>query len=364
MKKHIKRLLRIILPVILIPIAGFLLFLTAAQIFQFSPPLIEETEILSSGSPDLPASVPIGESLRILDWNIGYGGLDAGSDFVMDGGTQGLPESRSRVEENLLGISGQIKSVDADFYLFQEVDRYSKRSYRVDQAKILSSLKPAYDSRFAMNFKVFFIPYPVHQPIGRVKSGLLSLSTYKVAESLRHQLPGSYSWPTRLFMLRRCISVSRYDTGNSGRSFYLANVHLSAYDDGGMRRQQLEYLKQWMKELYSRGDYVILGGDWNSLFPGVSFEDFAPYTTTEKNLYWIQNIPENWTPEKWQWGWDPEVPSCRTLDQAYIPGENFRTIIDGFLVSPNVQIDEIRTSDAEFSFSDHNPVSLKFKLKP
>ncbi len=364
MKKYIKRFLRIVLPVILIPTAGFLVFLTAARIFQFSPPLIEETEILSPGSPDLPTVIPIGESLEILDWNIGYGGLDAGSDFVMDGGTQGLPESRDRVKENLQGISKLIKSADADFFLFQEVDRYSKRSYRVDQAEILSSLKSAYDSRFAMNFKVFFIPYPIHQPIGRVKSGLLSLSSYKTAESLRQQLPGRYSWPTRLFMLRRCISVSRYDTDIPGRSLYLANVHLSAYDDGGMRKQQLEYLKQWMKELYSRGEYVILGGDWNSLFPGVAFDAFAPYTTTEKNLYWIQNIPENWTPEGWPWGWDPDVPSCRTLDQAYIPGENFRTIIDGFLVSPNVQIDDVQTSDADFTYSDHNPVSLEFTLKP
>jgi len=364
MKKHIKRLLIILLIVILIPITGFLVFLAAAQIFQYSPPLTEETEILSPGSLKLPVIVPISESLRILDWNIGYGGLDAGSDFVMDGGSQGLPESRSRVEENLKGISRQIKSIDADFYLFQEVDRYSKRSYRVDQAEILSSLKPAYDSRFAMNFKVFFIPYPVHQPIGRVKSGLLSLSTYKVAESLRHQIPGSYSWPTRLFMLRRCISVSRYDTGVPGRSLYLANVHLSAYDDGGMRREQLEYLKKWMMELYSRGDYVVLGGDWNSLFPGVGFEDFAPYTTTKENLYWIQEIPDNWTPEEWQWGWDPDVSSCRTLDQAYVPGENFRTIIDGFLVSPNIEIDNVRASDSAFSYSDHNPVGLEFKLKP
>ncbi len=364
MKKHKKRLLIVLFSVILIPITGFLVFLAAAQIFQYSPPLSEETEILSSGSPELPAIVPISKSLQILDWNIGYAGLDAGSDFVMDGGNQGLPESRNRVEENLLGISGQIKSVDADFYLFQEVDRYSKRSYRVDQVEVLSSLKSAYDARFAMNFKVFFIPYPVHQPIGQVKSGLLSLGSFMAAESRRHQLPGSYSWPTRLFMLRRCISVSRYETDIPGRSFYLANVHLSAYDDGGMRRQQLEYLKQWMKELHSRGDYVILGGDWNSLFPGVGFEDFAPYTTTDKNLYWIQNIPENWTPEKWQWGWDPEVPSCRTLDQAYIPEENFRTIIDGFLVSPNVKIEDVSTINAEFMYSDHNPVRLNFKLKP
>ncbi|MCK5734957.1 MAG: endonuclease/exonuclease/phosphatase family protein, partial [Spirochaetaceae bacterium] len=171
-------------------------------------------------------------------------------------------------------------------------------------------------------------------------------------------------WPTRLFMLRRCISVSSYDTGIPGRSLYLANIHLSAYDDGGLRRQQLEYVKTWMNDLYKEGHYIILGGDWNSTFPKVGFDDFAPYTTTEENLFWIQKIPDNWTPENWQWGWDPEVPSCRTLDQAYVPGENYLTIIDGFLVSPNVEIEEVQTSDEAFKYSDHNPVSLNFYLKP
>ena len=362
MKRIRKQIIPVLLTVLLVPAAGFLVFLLFAQIFQYRPDSIEMTEIISRGDTGSTGVVPVDEVLKILDWNIGYGGLDAGSDFVMDGGTHGLPESRARVEENIRGIAGLIKGQKADFYLFQEVDRYSKRSYRIDQAEILSSLKPEYDSRFATNFKVFFIPFPVHQPIGRVKSGILNLSRYRVGESMRHQLPGSYSWPTRLFMLRRCISVSRYETDIPGRSLYLANVHLSAYDDGGMRREQLAYLKEWMMKLHSRGDYLVLGGDWNSLFPGVGFDDFAPYTTTEENLYWIQRIPDNWTPEGWKWAWDPEIPSCRTLDRPYAVNENFRTVIDGFLLSPDVKIEAVKTLDEGFAFSDHNPVTLKFRL--
>ncbi|MCK5737048.1 MAG: hypothetical protein KAH21_11245, partial [Spirochaetaceae bacterium] len=201
MKTGIKRTLWVTLSVILIPLAVFLIFLLTAQLSQYRPDSIEKTLLLSSNMTELPPLIPIDESLKILNWNIGYGGLDSGSDFVMDGGTQGLPESQARVEENIQGITTLINSRDADFYLFQEVDRYSKRSYKMDQAEILSSLKLEYDSRFAKNFKVFFIPFPVHQPIGRVKSGLLNLSRFKVQKSERHQLPGSYTWPTRLFML-------------------------------------------------------------------------------------------------------------------------------------------------------------------
>jgi len=364
MNRYTRITLPVIFLIILIPATGFLLFLLSARIFEYRPEPIEETQMIQSDNTDLQAVIPIDSKLSIFDWNIGYGGLDAGSDFVLDGGTQSLPESLFQVEENIRGIADLVDAQKADFYFFQEVDLYSKRSYRMDQAEILSSLKLNHDSRFALNFKVFFIPYPLRHPIGRVKSGLLNLSRFKVSESRRHQLPGSYSWPTRLFMLRRCINVSKYETAIPGQSLYLANVHLSAYDDGGMRKEQLAYIREWMMALYTEGNYVVLGGDWNSLFPEVGFDDFAPYTTTVEDLYWIQRIPENWTPEKWRWGWDPEIPSCRTLEQPYAPDENFRTIIDGYLVSPNVRIERVRTLDENFTYSDHNPVKIDFKLKP
>ncbi len=357
-----KRRFLIPILIILIPIAGFLLFLTAAQVLRYRPASIKQLEADPGTIPGEHGVVPTETALRILNWNIGYAGLDAGSDFVMDGGTQGLPESRGQVEKNLQGITTLVKNQEAEFYLFQEVDLRSKRSYKIDQTEILRSLKPAFINRFAMNFKVFFIPFPIYQPIGRVRSGLLTLSQYEPAGAERHQLPGDYSWPTRLFMLRRCISVLTFETDIPGRIMYLVNVHLSAYDDGGMRKGELEYVKNWMMELYKEGHYIILGGDWNSLFPEVGFDDFTPYTTTEENLFWIQKIPDNWTPDNWQWGWDPEVPSCRTLDKPYTGNENFRTIIDGFLVSPNIRIQSIRTFDEDFAYSDHNPVSLDFQL--
>jgi len=364
MKVTIRYFLTSVIIFILLSVAVFLLFLASAHIFSYRPQAIEEPPVIESKRTDIPRIIPPDKSLSILDWNIGYAGLDAGSDFVLDGGTQSLPESRNQVEKNIRGISSLIESQNADFYFFQEVDLYSKRSFRIDQADILRSLKQDYQSIFALNFKVFFIPFPISHPIGRVKSGLLNLSSYKVIESRRHQLPGQYSWPTRLFMLRRCISVLRYETSITGKSLFLANVHLSAYDDGGMRKKQLAYIREWMMALYAEGNYVVLGGDWNSLFPEEGFDDFAPYTTTAEDLYWIQRIPVNWTPENWKWGWDPETPSCRTLDQPYVPGENFRTIIDGFLVSPNIRIENVHTLDENFIYSDHNPVRMEFKLNP
>ena len=39
-------------------------------------------------------------------------------------------------------------------------------------------------------------------------------------------------------------------------------------------------------------------------------------------------------------------------------------VIDGFILSPNVQLDEVKVLDEGFANSDHNPVSLQVTLIP
>lgn len=48
---------------------------------------------------------------------------------------------------------------------------------------------------------------------------------------------------------------------------------------------------------------------------------------------------------------------------AYIKGESCVTIIDGFLVSTNVEILQVKGHDLQFTHSDHNPVSAVFQLQ-
>ena len=56
-------------------------------------------------------------------------------------------------------------------------------------------------------------------------------------------------------------------------------------------------------------------------------------------------------------------PTARSVVKPYKKGENFRTIIDGFLASDNVEVISTKTKDLDFIYSDHNPVILNFKLK-
>jgi hypothetical protein len=60
---------------------------------------------------------------------------------------------------------------------------------------------------------------------------------------------------------------------------------------------------------------------------------------------------------------DEEVASNRCVDRPYNPATTVVQTIDGFLVSPNVEIVAVQGTDLGFENSDHNPVTAVFKLK-
>lgn len=342
-------------------VSAFILFLLTISLTAYRPSEILPLENIGE-SPLLYETIP--QELTITSWNIGYGGLGFESDFVLDGGKMGKPESRDQVEKNLKGIAETLDSFNSDILLLQEVDTKSNRSFGINQVERITALRPGYHAWFARNYKALFIPYPLNSPLGRVNSGILTLSRFSAESSQRLQLPGNYSWPVKLFYPVRCAQVTRFPAESGERDWYIINVHLSAYDKGGnLRIQQLKYLRELMLKLYNEGHYVIAGGDWNSLFPGSDLKDFGEYTTGEDDLFWIQSIPESWTPEGWQWGIDSSIATCRTLEKPYVKGENLNVVIDGFLLSPNLELKGVKGLDLNFQNSDHNPVTLTVKTK-
>ena len=50
-----------------------------------------------------------------------------------------------------------------------------------------------------------------------------------------------------------------------------------------------------------------------------------------------------------------------TADIPYTKGVNYTSVLDGFIVSDNVTA-TAENIDADFMYSDHNPVKLTFKL--
>ncbi|MBN1409405.1 MAG: hypothetical protein JW969_01080 [Spirochaetales bacterium] len=347
--------------VIAVPIAVFLLFLGFSAATAYYP---QPLEILGPVSTAAGEEKMDGDEVDLFTWNIGYAGLDALADFFLDGGTMGIARGRDAVLKNIEGITALVRGVQSDFYLFQEVDVNSNRSFHLDQLEVLAGIFPAYPAWFAVNYRVAFVPVPLSSPMGDVYSGLLSFSRYRAEQSVRYQLPGEFPFPQNLYQLKRCANFITFESPFKGKKLIVVNVHLSAYDEGGfLRQQELDFLKEKMQEFYTAGHFVILGGDWNNLFPGVMDDLFTPYTTDQKYLFWVQRIPQNWTPAGWTWAYDSKIPTVRTDEKPYVAGENYTTIIDGFLLSPNVELLEAKGYDLGFKHSDHNPVSARVRLK-
>ena len=47
----------------------------------------------------------------------------------------------------------------------------------------------------------------------------------------------------------------------------------------------------------------------------------------------------------------------------YEKGVSYSAVIDGFIVSDNVEVTYVENIDLEFLYSDHNPVIIDFILK-
>jgi exonuclease III len=192
--------------------------------------------------------------------------------------------------------------------------------------------------------------------MGKVLSGIAVMGKKIPSSSVRYSFPGKYGFPKQLFMLDRCFLVNRYPLAN-GRELVMINTHNEAFDPGEIRRAQMEYLKDFVLEEFSAGNYVIAGGDWNQCPPDFK-SDFSKNITLSGQM----TIGHDFMPSGWTWAYDNTVPSNRTVTSAYNPSVTATTVIDFFLLSPNIKELSVKCIDLGFGNSDHNPVILQVQL--
>lgn len=304
-------------------------------------------------------------------YNVGFGAYNQKFSFFMDTGkmkdgtkTQGKygkAENEAAVLQNTNGEINTMKKINADFMLFQEIDVGSSRSYHVNQVKKMSQNFANYEEIFANNFHSPYLLYPLNDPHGAVQSGLLSLSKYPVEQATRRKYPVSTSFITKFTDLDRCFTVMKIPVTN-GHKLILINSHMSAYDKGGkMRVKQLKLLNSVMESEYKKGNYVIVGGDFNHTFGRKMLTHFK---SQQEIPDWVSVLSsKDLAPDIRMVHAKNEntVPTCRGTDMPYQKGKTYTTVIDGFLVSKNVQATS-ENINTEFAYADHNPVKLSFKL--
>lgn len=170
----------------------------------------------------------------------------------MDGGDSVYTSTAKQVNDNMEAITSELNSLAADIFLLQEVDERSSRSHKINEADILREKLPSYTSSYAYNYKTLMVPYPL-PPIGRVTSGIMTLSSFEVSYAERIQLPCPFSYPIRLCNLKRCLIVSRIPIAGSEHELVIVNLHLEAYDSGEGKAAQTRMLADILQMRLQQG---------------------------------------------------------------------------------------------------------------
>ena len=258
--------------------------------------------------------------------------------------------NQKQVEKNLHGIGKFLSASDADVYFLQEVDLDSKRSFHINQQDFYA---------FGRNFLCDFVPYPL-PPIGKVDSGILTLTGLQTSSSSRISLPESFSWPVKTCNLKRCMLETRIPLKGTEAELVLINFHLEAYDSGEGKAAQSKMLAEKLAQEYAAGNYVIAGGDFNQTFEGM---DTYPIHNSES---WVPGtIGQDDLPEHFSFATDDSYPTCRLLNAPYTGSYETSQVyvLDGFIVSDNLNVSDVSVVNTDFAYTDHQPVMLEVEFQ-
>lgn len=309
--------------------------------------------VVAIGGADVSAAAQ--RRITLLNWNLGYAGLGAESEFIADGGNRLLAPSRAAVDKNLEGIKRVLASTPADVYTLQEAARTSYLNYWRPVWKGVQQTMPGTATVWHSDVLSLWVPWPT-----RLDHGLATLLRVRAGDARTVPLPLEPGYWLGLLRKQYALLVTRVPIAGQSASWVIVNLHLAAFDDkGDTRRKQLRAVTDFARAEFAKGNHVVLAGDWNMVLGGKEF----PHQTDKRYLDWVHPMPPNAVPEGWRLVFDETTPSVRTLYKPYVAGENFVSIIDGYLVSPNVEVEAVRTIDLAFAYSDHHPIVATFRAK-
>lgn len=359
MKKFLK-VLGAVVGGIAIFLAGYIIYLYASY---HRIPDNQELLVETRAETENEAVLTTDTLYSALTYNIGFGAYTPDFSFFMDGGKSSWAKSKDSVLETVKGAGELAASYDPDFAIIEKIDLDSTRSYHVDEYSLLKESFPEYTSVFAQNYDSAFLLYPFTQPHGSSKSGIGLFSRYPVTSSLRRSFPVSTSF-SKFFDLDRCYSISRVPTDN-GKELVIFALHMSAYGNSDeIRKGQISMLSEDMKKEYEAGNYVLCGGDFNHDLKASGDEE-------GERESWAYPFPRKELPEHFSFGLDllPQEEkealwnSARNADMEYVPDVTYTVTLDGFILSDNIECVSYEDVNTGYSYSDHDPVYMEFKLK-
>lgn len=307
--------------------------------------------------PIAPMTNPTGQGqvsdrLSVLTWNIGYAGLGKDADLFTDNGRSLRALPAQEIASAAQGIATWLATRSADVICVQENADAGFLTRKVAVRRIIDHALVNRQAVFWSDMKTVFVPRAL-----KLNHGMSVHSRVRLAQCRAELLPEDNTYHLGVLKKHYGMLISRLKREDCARDWVVINVHLSAYDDGGQtRRSQVQRVMEIAHKAYDAGDFVVIAGDWNMR---LSATDFA-HKTAQENLFWVRDFPHEFLPQGWRVVIDKETPTVRSLNAAFRPDHSYTTIVDGFVISPNVDLVQISTAPMGFNWTDHHPVEAQF----
>ncbi|MBC8346544.1 MAG: endonuclease/exonuclease/phosphatase family protein [Candidatus Marinimicrobia bacterium] len=210
------------------------------------------------------------DTIKVMTWNIRFG--VARLRFFGDGCGDRVIMTNSEVVEGLEGIAEKIKQENPDILFIQEADVQSKKTGYIDQAQWLLDHT---DFNYGAYGSMWESQIILADGLGRVNTGNLILSKWKLENAERYQLPlrGDQDALTQFFYLRR--NVIKAKVAMPGKSFFVVNTHLTAFATDDTKQKHIDGFKSILDGISAEGAYFIAGGDLNEIPPNASKMDYC-----------------------------------------------------------------------------------------
>lgn len=325
------------------------------------------------------------QTYEVVTYNLNYGMF--GQDYTyyksygfnsnggVTNGSKTRAKSKEMAEINIKGSAGLMSTgsnANVEFFMFQEIDVDSTRSFYVDERQILKDVLSNYAEVFAETGGSKYVFYPITSPVGRFNSGMATYSAFDIEHAIRYSLPSNNKFLSKYTATDNCAVVVKLGVSGVGedRQLVLININVSQHDDEETRRKDLEVLYQIMaEEVVEHGNYVIVGGSYSYLLYGSD----GVFENKMKTPSWCGELPNSFNETrlneigcriaKDEIAVELKTGTIRDSSVVYSEGDTFEAITDGFIVSNNIIIEKVEVLDNDYLYSSHNPVRLTFKLK-
>lgn len=294
------------------------------------------------------------QKLKLMTWNLGFGAMGEDADISFDGGKKFVPSSKKEVQENIKGIQEVLQKTDADVYLLQELSSGSLLNRWQDLRSAVQDTLPEHSRSSVSNFSLslFFGLLRNEHGIGTYMKDSLEVlggytKTFKFGERYYRVIP------------RLDHALTSFAKTRDGKPIAFINTHLSSFDKhGAMRVSQFLELITYIKKVYLKGYAVIVGADWNMHTGKLHFFENDEQHYKE----YLHGFPDNLLPKGWTSHFPEEIPTVRASNRPYVKGRATTATIDGFICSPEIHVESVKTLGLEFKHADHNPVEISVSV--